>query len=323
VVVFDELHRYGRWKTFLKGFFDTWGERARIIVTGSSRLDVYRRGGDSLMGRYFLYRMHPLSVGELVDPTVPSDPVRRLPRQLAADAWTALWEHGGFPEPFVRRDRRFSNRWQRLRVQQLVREDIRDLTRIQEIDRIEVLVALLAERSGTQLSYSSLAGEVQVSVDTMRRWLAVLGTLHHGFLVRPWFKNVTRSLRKEPKWYCTDWSTVADPGRRAETLVAGHLLKAVHLWTDLGLGRYELRYLRDRQKREVDFVIVRDGRPWVLIEVKLAEDRLDPALRYFQEHTGAQHAFQAVLDMPWVDADCFARTDPCAVPARTLLSQLA
>jgi predicted AAA+ superfamily ATPase len=323
VVVFDELHRYGRWKTFLKGFFDTWGERARIIVTGSSRLDVYRRGGDSLMGRYFLYRMHPLSVGELVDPTVPSDPVRRLPRQLAADAWTALWEHGGFPEPFVRRDRRFSNRWQRLRVQQLVREDIRDLTRIQEIDRIEVLVALLAERSGTQLSYSSLAGEVQVSVDTMRRWLAVLGTLHHGFLVRPWFKNVTRSLRKEPKWYCTDWSTVADPGRRAETLVAGHLLKAVHLWTDLGLGRYELRYLRDRQKREVDFVIVRDGRPWILIEVKLAEERLDPALRYFQEHTGAQHAFQAVLEMPWVEADCFARTDPCTVPARTLLSQLA
>jgi predicted AAA+ superfamily ATPase len=106
-----------------------------------------------------------------------------------------------------------------------------------EIDRIEVLVALLAERSGTQLSYSSLAGEVQVSVDTMRRWLVVLGTLHHGFLVRPWFKNVARSLRKEPKWYCTDWSTVADPGRRAETLVAVHLLKAVHLWTDLGFGR--------------------------------------------------------------------------------------
>ncbi len=321
-VVFDELHRYGRWKTFLKGFFDTWGGRAHIVVTGSSRLDVYRRGGDSLMGRYFPYRMHPLSVAELIDPTVPADPIRP-PREIEPAAWTALREYGGFPEPFVRRDRRFANRWQRLRVQQLVREDIRDLTRIQEIDRIEVLVTLLAERSGTQLSYSSLAEEVQVSVDTMRRWLAVLGVLHHGFLVRPWFKNVARSLRKEPKWYCTDWSTVTDSGRRAETLVAGHLLKAVHLWTDLGLGRYELRYLRDRQKREVDFAIVRDGRPWVLVEVKLSDERLDAALRYYQEQTGARYAFQAVLETPHVAADCFTRTDPCVVPARTLLSQFA
>ncbi len=319
--VFDELHRYGRWKTFLKGFFDTWGGRAHIVVTGSSRLDVYRRGGDSLMGRYFPYRMHPLSVAELIDPTVPGDPIRP-PREIEPAAWTALREYGGFPEPFVRRDPRFANRWQRLRVQQLVREDIRDLTRIQEIDRIEVLVTLLAERSGTQLSYSSLAEEVQVSVDTMRRWLAVLGVLHHGFLVRPWFKNVARSLRKEPKWYCTDWSTVTDPGRRAETLVACPLLKAVHLWTDLGLGRYELRYLRDRQKREVDFAIVRDGRPWVLVEVKLSDEHLDPALLYYQGQSGARHAFQVVLEAPYVAGDCFTRTDPCVVPARTLLSQL-
>jgi predicted AAA+ superfamily ATPase len=322
VLIFDELHKHGRWKTFLKGLFDRFADRARIIVTGSSRLDVYRRGGDSLMGRYFLYRMHPLSIGELLRPALPETEVH-LPRPLDPRSFDALWEHGGYPEPYVRRDRRFSNRWQGLRRQQLVREDVRDLTRVQELGQIEVLATLLAERSGMPLVYANLAQELHVSLDTVRRWVAILESLHYGFLIRPWFRNVAKSLRKEPKWYLTDWSALPDVGQRAETLVAVHLLKSVHLWQDLGFGGFELRYLRDKEKREVDFLVVRDRRPWFLVETKVADLALSPALLHFQRQVGAAHAFQAVLELDPVEADCFERRDPCVVPARTLLSQLA
>jgi predicted AAA+ superfamily ATPase len=205
----------------------------------------------------------------------------------------------------------------------MLRGDVRDLTRIQELGQIEHLGRLLAERSGRALVLSNVAGDVQVSVDTARRWVAALCGLHWGFLVRPWWRNVTKALRKEPKWYLRDWSACEDVGARAETFVACHLLKAVEGWHDLGLGRFELRYLRDKHKREVDLLIVRDRQPWVLVEVKQSERTLSPALAHFQRQTGAPHAFQVVLDLPYVDADCFARAGaPVVVPARTLLSQL-
>jgi len=322
VIVLDELHKFAKWKSFLKAFFDRFGDVSRILVTGSSRLDVYRRGGDSLMGRYFQVRVHPFSAGEASRPEVPTTSEIREPVPIDEADWRALIDHGGFPEPFVRRDRRFSNRWQGLRREQLVREEVRDTTRIHELGQLAVLVELLESRSGQALSYSSLAQDVQISVDTARRWIDTLAALHHGFLVRPWFRNVTKSLRKEPKWYVRDWSLVEDPGQRAETLIACHLLKAVETWTDLGMGRYELRYLRDKEKREVDFLVVRAGKPWFLVEAKTSDTRLSPALAHFQGQVGAAHAIQAVLDLPAVGADSFTRRDPVVVSARDLLSQL-
>jgi predicted AAA+ superfamily ATPase len=260
-------------------------------------------------------------VGELLHPA-PPEKALRAPRPLDDSLWDALWEHGGYPEPFVARDQPFSQRWRRLRTQQLVREDVRDLTGIHEIGQLEVLTALLEARSGTQLSYSSLAREVNVSVDTARRWVATLNALYHGFLVRPYFRNVTKALRKEPKWYLRDWSGISDPGARAETFVACHLLKAVELWEDSGLGTYELRYLRDKQKREVDFLVLRDREPWFLVEVKQSETRLGSTLEHFQRQTKARYVLQAVMDLPYEDVDCFARSHPGVAPVRTLLSQL-
>lgn len=321
VVVFDELHKYARWKTFLKGLYDKHTDRLQFVVTGSSRLDVYKRGGDSLMGRYLLYRMHPLSVGELLSSEV-AEAELRLPRKLPAERFARLLQHGGFPEPFTKNDARFSRQWRRLRIHQLVREDLRDLTQIQELSRVELLVTLLSEQSGMQLSYSSLARELNASVDTLRRWTSALCALHHGFLVRPWYENVAKSLRKEPKWYLRDWSGITDVGRRAETFVACHLLKAVETWEDLGFGDFALHYLRDKQKREVDFVVVRDGKPWFLVEVKHGDTQLSPSLAYYQHATFAKHAFQVVVDLPFVDADCFGESAPVVVPAATLLSQL-
>lgn len=320
VVGFDELHKFGRWKAFLKGFFDTYADRARILVTGSSRLDVFRRGSDSLMGRYFLFHLHPLSVGELLRQEVPTD-CKAPPANLDEASWDALWRHGGFPEPFLKRDPRFSRRWQDLRRQQLFREDVRDLTRIQELGQLETLALILNERSGGQLIYSNLATEVRVSVDTLRRWIDTLCSLHFGFLIRPWFKNIAKSLRKEPKWFLSDWAQVEDPGARTETFVACHLLKAVDTWNDLGLGRFELRYLRDKMQREVDFVIIKDRQPWMLVEAKHGETQPSPSLAYYHRILNPPHAFQVVVDLPFVAADCFTAKAPTVVPARTFLSQ--
>jgi uncharacterized protein len=324
VVALDELHRYRGWRALLKGLFDTHGSALRFLVTGSSRLDVARRGADSLMGRYLPYRMHPLSVAELAHPTLPDlEGLTRAPEAVPDAEHDALWRHGGFPEPFLHREDRFTRRWSGLRREQLVRVDVRELSRVQELAQIEVLVNLLDERSGTQLVFATLAREVGVSIDTIRRWLGVLVGMHHGFMLRPWWKNVARSLRKEPKWFSRDWSGLADVGQRTETFVACHLLKAVEGWTDLGLGAFHLGYLRDKERREVDFVVVRDRKPWLLVEAKHAEERLSPHLERYQRTLGAPHAIQVVITAPYVDADCFTPgRGPVVAPARTFLSQL-
>ena len=321
VLAFDELHRYPRWKTFLKGFFDVYGGKAKIIVTGSSRLDVFKRGGDSLMGRYFCYRMHPFSVAELAHSGLRRE-LPGAPQALNENDWSALWTYGGFPEPFVRRDARFSRRWHNLRETQLLREDVREMTRIQELDQLITLAAVLAERSSDQVVYASLARQVRVSENTARAWVGALAALHVGFLVRPWHRNVALAIRKEPKWFLRDWSMIRDVGKRAETFVACHLLKAVEGWTDLGLGKFDLFYIRDKQKREVDFLVTQDNQPWFLVEVKNAESYLSPALALMQAQTGAKHAFQVVIEEPYVESDCFLHQEPVVVPARTFLSQL-
>ena len=287
-------------------------------------MDVYRRGGDSLMGRYFLYRMHPFSIAETLNTDLPdSKRIVRPPKKIKVADFDSLWRHGGYPEPFLKRDTRFSRRWQSLRLEQLIREDIRDLTKIQQIDQLEMLVRLLANRSAHQLVYGNMAKDVRVSVDTVRRWVDILRNLHLGFLIRPWFKNVSRSLRKEPKWFLRDWASIKDVGDKAETFVGCHLLKAVDGWNDIGLGKFELGYLRDKEKREVDFLVVRNGSPWFLVEVKHRDESLSGTLKYYQDQIKAPFAFQVVVDAEYVDADCFAKSrGPVVVPAKTFLSQL-
>jgi predicted AAA+ superfamily ATPase len=187
---------------------------------------------------------------------------------------------------------------------------------------MEVLMQLLAAHSGHQLVCSNLAQEINVTAETVKRWIDLLERLHYGFVVRPWFASVGKMLRKEPKWFLRDWSSLADDGDRAETLVACHLLKAVRGWTDLGLGQFALRYLRDKTRREVDFLVTRDRRPWFLVEVKTSDTNLSRALPHFQALPKAPHAFQAVINLPFEPVDCFQVRRPAVVPAQTMLSQL-
>ena len=322
LVIFDEIHKFAEWKNFLKGFFDRYETRVRVLVTGSARLDVYRRGSDSLMGRYFPYRMHPLSVAELLDPE-PLNECIRPPRSLDDDAFEALLLHGGFPEPLWKGSKSFSSRWRRTRGDLLFREDLRDGTGLQDLARVRMLAVLLEERAGQLCSFSSLSRQVRAAGDTVRRWTEVLESFYFCFAVRPWSRNLTRALRKEPKFYLWDWSGVRDPGRRFENLVASALLKAAHAWTDRGLADVTLHFVRDREKREVDFLLVRDGAPWILVEAKSTpSSEISSALAYYPEKLRTEHAFQVVLERPYVEADAFSHSDPVTVPARTFLSQL-
>lgn len=322
LVVFDEVQKYPDWKNWLKGFFDVWGIHCRILATGSARLDHFSRGGDSMMGRYLRYRMHPLSVGELAHLDRRATDLLLPPKSVAAEDWNAMKEFGPFPEPFLRRDRRFFTRWSRLRMDQAVREDLRDLTRATEISRVELLAELVRARAAQSLTFSDLARGVRSSVESVQRWTDHLEALHLIFLVRPWFKNVNKALTKEPKVYLRDWSTISDSGARFENMVACHLLKAVEVWEDSGLGSFALHYIRDTEKREVDFLVVRDGEPWFLVEAKTSDAHPTASLKHFQAATKCPHAFQVVQDLAYVDADPFSRHDPVAVPALTLFSMV-
>lgn len=325
-LAFDEIHKFRHWKRFLKGLFDAIDGEASVLVTGSARLNIYKRGGDSLMGRYFLYRMHPLSVGEVTGRAYAPGALIYDPLPVDPESFAALLQFGGFPEPFLRASDRFHRRWSGLRMEQLFREDLRDLTRVQDIDQLLSLSDLLVAQSGQLANFSTFAKQISVTVDTIRRWLDVLESFYFCHRIRPWFKNVSKSLRKQPKIYPIDWSVVPDRGARCECFVASHLLKAVHYWSDCGLGTFSLHYIRDTSQREVDFLVARDGAPWLLLEIKASvKEPISASLKHFTNELDVPHSFQAVLDMDYVSADCFANTchgKPVRVPLRTLLSQL-
>ena len=321
---FDELHRYTEWRNFLKGLFDTYPS-LRILVAGSARLPVFSRGGDSFRVRYFPYTLHPLSVAELAK-LGESDAIQdglSLPRAIPDDQWEALLKLGGFPEPFVKGTDTFHRRWSETASDQLFREDLRELTRVQELSQVEMLAIRLQRQAGQLTSFSSLARDIRSTVPTVQNWVAILESLYHCFRVTPWYHNVARSLRKGPKFFLWDWSQVKDESVRFENLVAGALWKFVDRCNEQGLGAFSLHFLRDQQKREADFLVVRDEKPWFIVDVSAnSGDRLSKNLAYFQAQTGAQHAFQIDKDADYIDLDCFENKHPIIVPAKTILSQL-
>lgn len=322
LIIFDEIHKYNNWKNFLKGFFDKYEEDAHILITGSSRLDVYRRSGDSLMGRYFILRMHPFTVGEVVKPHF-GQKIISSPKSVSSAHLENMLKFSGFPEPYTKSSRQFYSRWNSLRKALLFREDLRELTQVQELSQMELLAEILRNYAGQQGNYSSLSKSVGVSVNTIKRWINILRSFYYCFEVRPWSKNVTRSLLKEPKFYLWDWSWVKDNGARLENFVASHLLKNVHMWTDLGLGDFQLHYLRDKNQREVDFLVSRDSKPWFVVEVKTSVSKpLSPALTYYKDMLNVPYAFQLVFDEPFLDNDCFSKKGIFKVSALTFLSQL-
>lgn len=290
-VLLDELHKDRKWKSRLKGLYDTRSTDLPIIVTGSARLDLYRRGGDSLLGRYLPYRLHPFTVGETV---APPGPDAILGKHDVYYPWDDLIRFGGFPEPLFGGAENRAKRWSRLRLERLVYEDIRDLRAVSDLQALLVLVTLLPERVGSLLSLNALREDVGVAYGTIRGWLEAIEALYVCFRIKPYAQRLARALRAEPKLYLYDILPLSSLPARQENLVALHLLKACHFWTDVGYGEFDLRFVRDKEKREVDFLIVRDRRPWMLVECKSNEKTPSRNLVHFAERLGVALRFQLV-----------------------------
>jgi len=282
LLVLDEIHKYARWRNLLKGIYDTEKSRLKIIVTGSARLDYYRKGGDSLAGRYRYFRLHPFSLREL----------SRKPSRTELDA---LLKFGGFPEPLFAQDETAHRIWRRNRISRVVREDLRDLEHVREISLVEHLTDLLPSKVGSPLSVRSLREDLQIDHKTAERWLQILENLYVCFRVSPYGPPKVRAVKKERKLYLWDWSSVEDAGPRFENLVASQLLKYCHWVEDTEGHTMELRYLRDTDRREVDFVVLKDRRPLFAVECKSGEKAISPAIRYFAERTPIPHFYQAHL----------------------------
>ncbi len=283
LLVFDELHKYPRWKAWIKGVYDVFHENHSFLVTGSARLDIYRRGGDSLMGRYHYWRLHPFTLDEFPESINPED------------AFERLMTLGGFPEPFLDGDERAARRWRRERFDRVLREDVRDLESIRNIQLLGLFVDLLRRRVGSLVTLSNLAEDLQISPKTAKAWLAVLERMYLVFSVLPYTRNLPRAVLKPPKVYFFDNGDVlGDEGARFENLVASTLLKRLHFLEDRDGYRYELRYIRDKEGREVDFVILKEGVLEELIEVKFSDENISKSLLYYTQRLKPAKATQLV-----------------------------
>ena len=276
--VFDEIHKYRRWRNYLKGVFDAREPGQQILVTGSARLDYYRFGGDSLQGRYHYLRLHPLSVAELGISSMKD--------------MQSLLALSGFPEPFLGGSEREARRWSNEYRTRLVREDLLGLEQVQDIGSIELLMSRLPDLVGSPLSVNRIAEQLQISHKTISKWLAILERLYATFVVLPFGSPKVKAVKKARKHYQFDWSLVKDPAFRFENMVASHLLKWVHFREDTEGYRAELRYFRDIEGREVDFVAIEDGKPVLLVECKTSDRDVSPALRYLKARFPAVAAWQ-------------------------------
>jgi uncharacterized protein len=282
LLVLDELHKNRKWRQLLKGLYDKNIGKLKILVTGSARLDYYRFGGDSLQGRYHYLRMHPLSVREL-----------ELANQ---QEMLKLLKLGGFPEPYLSGSEVKARRWSRSYRQRLIRDDLAALEKTEDLARVELMAMRLPDLVGSPLSINGLREDLEVSHATTSKWLQILERLYHVFRVTPFGSPKIKAVKKEFKHYHYDWSLIPEPGARFENFIGSHLLKWCHWIEDTEGFDMELRYFRDREQREVDFVVVRERKPILFCEVKLGDLKISPNLRYLKRQFPSVRAVQVSLE---------------------------
>lgn len=314
VLVFDELHKYRKWKNLIKGVWDTRVPGQMIMVTGSSRLDVYRRGGDSLQGRYHYFRLHPFSLRELSGDLPFNLKFPEGPPELEfigpGPEFQHLLKFGGFPEPCLAGKERTLKRWQRQRFERVFREDIRGLENVYSLSELELLGSMIPERVAAPLSFSSLSSDLEISPKTGKAWVEMLCRNYFMFRVPPYHRRLQRALKKESKYYLWDWSEIPDPGARFENLVASHLLKYCHYYQDIFGIDAELYYLRDLEKREVDFLLTWEKTPWIVIECKRKPGGSLSAIRYFADRLNISERYLVVEEenVDYLDKTANVRT---------------
>ena len=279
LIILDEIHKFKDWRNLVKGFYDLNKSSKRFLITGSAKLDHYRRGGDSLQGRYHYHRLHPLSLHELNNKPTHSD-------------LQQLLKFGGFPEPLLKGNVRYWKRWQRERQSRVIQEDLINLEHVKEVSQLDLLAQVLPKRVGSPLSINNLRQDLSVAFETAERWVNILENLYFCFRIRPYGLPKLRAAKKERKLYMWDWSTCDNEAARFENLTASNLLKYCHYTEDWEGDRMELRFVRDSQRRELDFVVVRNGNPEFAVECKTGERDLSRNIAYFAERTNIPCFYQ-------------------------------
>ncbi len=275
LVVFDELHKLKNWKSWLKGIYDTEGIPPSILVTGSAKLNTCKKVGDSLAGRFFQFRMHPLDLKEIRSFLKPENFEAELDKLLLL---------GGFPEPFLNGTQRYYNRWKRSHLDIILKQDLIDLENVRQITQIETLIQLLKHRVGSPISYNSLAQDLQCSDKTVKRWLTLLENMYVLFKVPPFHKNIARAIQKAPKFYFYDTGQViGDSGIRLENAVACAIQKEVHFREDCFGEERKLFYIKNKDGKEIDFCISANTIPSLLVEVKWKDNSLSPNFEIFRK----------------------------------------
>jgi len=292
-IAHDEIHKMPQWKNILKDYFDKFEDEARFIITGSARLDLFRKSGDSLAGRYFLFKLFPLTLSEAVDnkaflPDPKTTALDFIEQNLSTakynqEALEQLLVFSGFPEPFLKANARFYNRWSADLTERLIREDVRDLTRIIELQNIETISHLLTERVGSPLSLNSVREDMSVSYNAIKNAIAALELVYMIFMVPPFSDKISRSLKKEKKCYFFNWTLCNDEAAKFENYIAIELKAVTELWNDYGIGRFDLFYIRTKDGKESDFLVTKNSNPWCLFEVKLKDG---PIEKHHYKHAG-------------------------------------
>jgi predicted AAA+ superfamily ATPase len=290
LVIFDEIHKYKNWKNYLKGVYDQFQDHYQFLVSGSGRLDIYQKGGDSLAGRYLLFHLWPFTLAEMGKAQIDFQEFLANPLEISMDRslelkeiWEQLSNLSGFPEPFLSGRVNAYRRWSNTYSQQLIREDIRDMTELKSIKEVETLYLLLPSKVGSPLSLSSLAEDLHVSYNSVQNWLSVFERFFLVFSLSPYTSKIARAIQKEKKIYLWDTPRLKDPAARFENMVALELYRAITAWNDLGSGQFTLHFIKNKEKQEVDFLIANEGEPFLLIEAKFSDPEPSKALKIFQQ----------------------------------------
>lgn len=289
LIILDEIHKYRDWKNYLKGIYDQFHESYKFIVSGSGRLDIYQKGGDSLAGRYYMFHLFPFTIAELGNRNIPIEAFLKDPLRISMEhakknkeIWDMLSGLSGFPEPYLSGKAATYRRWSKTYSHQLIREDIRDIVDMRSITDVETLYLLLPSKTGSPLSVQSLATDLKVSYNTVRNWLDVFERFFLVFSIPTWTEKITRAIQKERKVYLWDAPKIKDPSARFENMVAMELYRAVTLWNDMGHGDFSLHFIKNKEKQEVDFLLANNREPILLIEAKIADEQPSKSLQIFQ-----------------------------------------
>jgi predicted AAA+ superfamily ATPase len=296
LIILDEIHKYKKWKSFVKGEYDTLKEKYRFLITGSARLDIYRKGGDSMLGRYHYYRLHPFTLAEAAGRTSMPEVMKEIPipSKSESDIFKALDKFGGFPEPFIKQNSRVLRRWHNEKTERLFREDIRDIEPVRDIVSMQLLGDILPDRTGSLLSINSLREDLEVSHRAVSSWLNILESFYYCFRIYPYVGKNFRSLKKEAKLYLWDWSEINDEAVRFENCVASHLLKLTHFLQDYEGYKANLYFLRSVEKKEVDFMLTIEEKPWFAIEAKMNDTNVSSSLYYFKVKLQIPFCYQVI-----------------------------